>query len=188
MNAPQERRFDYIAEAHQTLSPSFHGDKVPFPVLIELLTDAADAANRLDKVKKSLFYGRDLGGVHFAINPAWTDCKEVPAMIGKSTYSGEQAVNLLHAIIGKFTEAGELVEALLKAIGSETLDAFNVREEIGDGFWYDAILLQVIGSNFGEAQAVNIEKLRKRFPEKFTEYDANNRDLTAERKILEQKS
>lgn len=33
----------------------------------------------------------------------------------------------------------------------------------------------------------NIEKLQKRYPEKFTEENALNRDLDAERKILEQK-
>ena len=33
----------------------------------------------------------------------------------------------------------------------------------------------------------NIEKLRARYPEKFTEFDAQNRNLVVEREILEGK-
>ena len=36
----------------------------------------------------------------------------------------------------------------------------------------------------GEAMLLNLEKLRARFPEKFTTSDALNRDLAAEREIL----
>jgi ribosomal protein S17E len=36
--------------------------------------------------------------------------------------------------------------------------------------------------------SVNVEKLAKRYPEKFTEYHAENRDLESERKILERTS
>lgn len=94
-------------------------------------------------------------------------------------------MNVIHAIIGKATEAGELLEALSAAAEGEAFDAVNALEEVGDGFWYDALLLRAIGSNFGEAQSVNIAKLRRRFPNAFTEFDANNRDLFEERKILE---
>ncbi|URA06965.1 hypothetical protein Pfeifenkraut_BL30068 [Xanthomonas phage Pfeifenkraut] len=64
-------------------------------------------------------------------------------------------------------------------------DDVNFIEETGDGFWYAAIGLNAVKATFGDVQHRNIAKLRHRFPQKFTEYDANNRDLFGERKILE---
>ena len=190
MSDTQENRFDYITEALLTASPSFHGSKVPMAHFLQVLQDGMAAAEALDKIKKALFYGRELGAMPIAAE-AWENCNALPIMISDSCVpeENEAAKEIIHGIIGKFTEAGELLEALLKAVlQTENLDTFNLREEIGDGFWYDAIILQAIGSNFGEAQAVNIQKLRKRFPDRFTEYDANTRNLAEERKILEQGS
>jgi hypothetical protein len=42
-----------------------------------------------------------------------------------------------------------------------------------------------LGMTYEEAMITNIDKLKARFPEKFTEYLAENRDLVTERKILE---
>lgn len=52
--------FDYIEEAHLTASPHFHGEKVPLAHFGEVLKQAIEALQALDKVKKSLFYGREL--------------------------------------------------------------------------------------------------------------------------------
>jgi len=46
-------------------------------------------------------------------------------------------------------------------------------------------LLKKYGLSQSDVLESNIEKLRVRFPEKFTEENANNRDLATERKILE---
>lgn len=44
----------------------------------------------------------------------------------------------------------------------------------------------LLGLNFMEILNTNIEKLKKRYPEKFTEEDAINRDLDSERATLEE--
>ena len=84
-----------------------------------------------------------------------------------------------------------LVEALRAAvIDNKRLDRTNIIEEIGDGFWYDAIALTAIGetrSGFEQCAETNNAKLRRRFPNKFTEHDANNRDVAAERRVLERR-
>lgn len=182
IEAELTKPFDYIAEARLTLSPSWHGDKVAKFAFVERMNAAIRAANALDQVKKTLFYGKDNGiGPN---TPAGVSVSKLPLMFGDT--EPEVATNLIHAIIGKFTEAGELLEALRDAIDlGKPLDNVNILEEIGDGFWYDAILLYEIGGTFDGAQRVNIDKLRKRFPDRFTEYDANNRNLVAERAILE---
>ena len=73
----------------------------------------------------------------------------------------------------------------LKVLDDISFDVTNFKEEIGDGMWYDAIGLEAVDGTIAETQNTNIAKLRARFPNKFTEYDANNRNLSAERKILE---
>lgn len=95
-------------------------------------------------------------------------------------------VRLLHAAMGLCTEAGEFLDMLKKHIlYGKPLDEVNLKEELGDKLWYTALALDELKSTFGEVMEVNIAKLRARYPNKFTETDAINRDLDKERKILE---
>ena len=97
-------------------------------------------------------------------------------------------MNLLHAAMGIGTEAGELLDAFKrKMFYGKELDVVNVKEEIGDLMWYTAILLRELDLDFHEILQLNIDKLKTRFPEKFTKADALNRDLGKERGILEGK-
>jgi len=178
---------NYIEEAHKTLSPSFHGNQIRFDDLVETIGEVCAALAKLDSIKKTLFYGK----TNLQFIPAAefeADCNNAIAWLAANAEDEPRMQKVFHAVIGKATESGELLEALLKAVlGEAVLDEVNIAEEIGDGFWYDAILLSTIGSDFEEVQRINIEKLRARFPNKFTEADANNRDLDKEREILEQR-
>lgn len=99
---------------------------------------------------------------------------------------GPQIINMLHSAIGLCTEAAEALDMLKKHIYyGKPLDIPNFREEIGDGQWYAAIGAEACGTNLDAIQATNIRKLKARYPGKFTEQDAENRDLATERKILE---
>lgn len=185
MNEPA-KPFDYIEEAHVTASDKYYGDRVPLAYFAHVVGQAVEALAKLDEVKKAVFYGREVNlpkpaneGEHAAT------IAKLPQWISGHPDNDAAAVNIIHAIIGKATEAGELLEALAAVVEGQAFDETNALEEVGDGFWYDALLLRAIGSNFGEAQSVNIAKLRRRFPNAFTEFDANNRDLFAEREILE---
>lgn len=105
--------------------------------------------------------------------------------------SDEESIRLLHMVLGVVTEGGEIAEALDKNHKGEQLDWVNIAEELGDIFWYTAIPLNILESkgvfNITEEtiKTRNIEKLAKRYGDKFSDYLANNRDLEAERKILE---
>ena len=188
MNEPQPV-FDYVAEAHLTASPHFYGYSVPLSHFTAVLSDAIDALSALDRIKKALFYGHDLGPLAegIEIGNVWLNCNGLPGRISDHPEDDEKARNIIHAIIGKATEAGELLELLhATTISGETFDVVNAGEEIGDGFWYDALLTRACGLTFNGIQRTNIAKLRHRFPNAFTEYDANNRDLFGERRILEE--
>lgn len=95
-------------------------------------------------------------------------------------------VRLLHGGIGIATESGEILDQLKKHIYyGKPLDKVNLKEEIGDVLWYCALLLRELDSTFEEVAETNINKLRARFGDKFSEYDAQHRDLVKERSILE---
>ena len=98
----------------------------------------------------------------------------------------EVKLDLLHASMGLVTEAGEFQDMLKKHLyyGRE-LDTVNLKEEVGDLLWYCAIALNALGADFESVMQTNIDKLKARYPEKFTEDNANNRDLDTEREILE---
>jgi NTP pyrophosphatase (non-canonical NTP hydrolase) len=95
-------------------------------------------------------------------------------------------IRLLHAAMGFQTEAAEFTDMLKKHIFyGKSLDEVNLKEELFDMTWYMAIALDELGYTFEEGFQTNIDKLKARYPEKFTEDKANNRDLDTEREILE---
>jgi len=99
---------------------------------------------------------------------------------------GKKELDLLHASMGLVTEAGEFQDALKKHVFyGKPLDKVNLKEEIGDLLWYCAIALEALDTDFQAVMQTNIDKLKARYPEKFTEEKAENRDLDKERKILE---
>lgn len=170
--------FDYRAEAAVTMSGNFHTGLVSRDLLMQALTDAVQALEFLDIIKKALFYGRD--------NPILVGAgerQEIP--VGCLHPDLQKSVDLLHGILGKSTEDGELLSALRDSLSAnQELDLVNVFEEVGDGQWYDAAILRVLDKTFDDVQRGNISKLRKRFPDGFKEYDANNRQLSFERDDL----
>ena len=97
--------------------------------------------------------------------------------------------DLLHGAIGLATEAGEMLDAIKRALfyGAE-LDRTNLIEELGDLEWYMAVIRDALGVDQDEVQRINIEKLRARYPEKFTQEHALERDLERERTVLENRS
>lgn len=93
---------------------------------------------------------------------------------------------LLHASMGLCTEAAEFQDALKKVIFyGKSLDKVNLKEELGDMLWYMAIAMDALNTDFESEMIRNIEKLRVRYPDKFNDSDAENRDTEAERKVLE---
>ena len=104
----------------------------------------------------------------------------------KDRLSNKDTIRLLHAAMGASTETGEFVDMLKKHIFyGKDIDFVNAKEEIGDVLWYAAIAADVLKETMNNIMTVNIKKLKKRYPDKFTENDAINRDTDEERTILE---
>lgn len=120
------------------------------------------------------------------INPAFIE--ERVAKGSDGGLDAKQLGRLIHAELGCCTETGEAQDMVKKAlIYGKPFDKVNVLEEAGDQLWYIALKLHATGYTMEQAMERNIAKLRKRFPERFTEEAAINRDVVAEREVLEAK-
>lgn len=121
---------------------------------------------------------------NYVENVLRTEAPVTEAMIAR--LSDPNTIRLLHGAMGLCTESGEFMDMMKKHIYyGKPLDLANAGEEIGDTQWYCGLIIDVLRTTLDEVLTVNIAKLQARFPEKFTEYHAENRNLEAERKILE---
>jgi len=100
-------------------------------------------------------------------------------------------IDLLHAAIGMATESGEILDMVKKHIfyGAK-LDLVNLEEELGDSNFYQSLAIHAARmkdyyTSWEQICDKNIEKLRARYGDKFSEDAALNRDLDKEREILE---
>ena len=92
----------------------------------------------------------------------------------------------LHMILGMQTESAEIADVYKKHIAyGKELDLVNIKEELGDQMWYIANLCNLHGWDLRDIMSTNIKKLEARFPDKFSQEKALNRDLKTEREILE---
>lgn len=141
--------------------------------------DFIGSANQLEKIKKHIFYGKP-----FSPSPMFADLNQTRL---RRLLVNPKMVKLVHGILGKCTEAGELMQALIDHLfNGMDLDETNLIEEMGDDFWYNVEVLTAIKVTREEVEERNIAKLRARYPEKFTEEAALNRDLVNERQVLEE--
>lgn len=114
-----------------------------------------------------------------------TDHKEdkYSEVVGERT---KHQPELIHYMLGLCTEVGELQDSLKKYLAyGKNIDTTNIKEELGDLLWYIARIVDYYGMTFEDIMKTNINKLKARYGEKFTEHAALNRDLTKEREILE---
>lgn len=172
-----------------------------------MLNLAIHAGRILDQAKRRIFYGSTIDkekliaslevvhGMSEYLGALATNDMEMNEAQPDDAYDleGELAgmklsninIRLLHAALGCFTESAELIEPLQAQYVTGVLDKVNFGEEVGDIEWYQAIGFDESGVSEAECREKNIAKLRKRYPNKFDAVDAVNRDLDAERAILE---
>lgn len=150
------------------------------------------AGNILDQIKKGVFYNREYDKQalveEFMVIVSSLDMMKPSLNPTEPMVEGfiPIAPRLFHSIVGITTESTELLEALSVAFEGKEIDTVNVLEEFGDLNWYQALGIDELDGDFEQVLRTNIEKLRARYPEKFSEQNALNRDLEREREILEQ--
>lgn len=178
---------NYLKESERTMALQSEKDRTISNADLKVLNEIALLANWSDYIKRKVFYRNDDhnrrlendGRVKENIGSKLTRILEDRTLT-------QSQMNLFHVLLGKMSELGELTEALSKSIiDNEDVDRINIIEEVGDDQWYNAIIAREFDFTFDDAEDRNINKLRKRFPDKFTCDDAVNRDTLSEREILE---
>lgn len=84
---------------------------------------------------------------------------------------------LLCGQAGLCGESGEVADIIKKfAFHGHPLDRDKVAKELGDVMWYISLLSDAIGMTMGQIAALNIEKLKARYPDGFSTERSMNRE------------
>lgn len=190
---------NYVNDALRTES-KIESVKTNAVILLNVLDMVISVGTLMDLLKKNIFYKKPItpSDIAYLVEriadraesfPSWAlgdDDKTDVSKHPQWEWGIDVDARVFHAIVGSITESAELAEALRRAIFDETpLDRVNVLEEFGDINWYQAIATDALGGSFEETLKRNIAKLKARFPEKYSDERANNRNLQVERLILE---
>ncbi len=84
--------------------------------------------------------------------------------------------SLLNGALGLCGEAGELADQIKKIVfHGHARDTDKLINELGDVRWYMELLCSELGTTMEEVERRNVEKLRKRYPNGFSEKDSVGR-------------
>lgn len=98
----------------------------------------------------------------------------------------DKMINILHGLMGLCTESAEALDMMKKHVYyGKQFDLVNLKEEIGDVLWYCSIILNEIDVSYEEIMQANINKLRARYGDKFSEDKAITRNIDQELEALE---
>lgn len=169
----------YLRESDRTAPKFENGLEVSDTVLEALrysISQMIQVGNPIDDLKKHIYYKKPFEWID-PIKNVSTETVRLP----------QYEADIIHAIVGIATEATELLEALFDKLSGKNIDTVNLVEEVGDLMWYQALLLRTLNTNFEQTGAINIDKLYKRFPNKFDSTQAIFRDVAKERELLEKR-
>lgn len=84
--------------------------------------------------------------------------------------------DLINGAMGLCGEAGEVVDLIKKMIfHGHKIEFEEIKKELGDVCWYIAMICDALDFNLEEVMQANIDKLKKRYPNGFSEQDSINR-------------
>lgn len=75
---------------------------------------------------------------------------------------------LYHAVFGLTSEAGEVAGILQKEFQGHRMDKDHMVKELGDCLWMISEACDALGVDMEYVMTVNINKLRKRYPDGFS--------------------
>jgi NTP pyrophosphatase (non-canonical NTP hydrolase) len=87
---------------------------------------------------------------------------------------------LIDAAAGLAEEAGEVLGLVRKhAYMNHPLDHERLTRELGDALWCLAVVATSMGVTLGEVAAANVEKLRRRYPDGYSDIASTRRQPDA---------
>jgi Predicted pyrophosphatase len=114
-----------------------------------------------------------------SVAPGFDEYQELALRTASAGSLQDTGTMLNTAALGLAGESGEIADHVKKVMfhGHPLDDATRdkIAKEIGDILWYCAMGAKGIGISLGEIAAMNIDKLRKRYPEGFSTENSLNR-------------
>lgn len=84
---------------------------------------------------------------------------------------------LINGVMGLCGESGEVIDIVKKHLAQgHELDRDKIIRELGDVAWYIAEIATVLDVELEDVLALNIEKLKKRYPEGFSTESSIHRE------------
>ena len=155
----------------------------------ELRSSLLGIVSCLDMMKKNVFYGKEidvdtmvqnLAGVMNTVNGTLMRI-ETNSNSAKITQKVKINAREFHGALGLTTEAAEVLE--LVNLHRENMETVDCADELGDAFWYIAVFADALGLDIKEqVLPAVINKLQKRFPDKFDSSRAISPDKETEKK------
>jgi len=173
---------DYIPLAMRTLSPLADGQQHVHAQL-GLITEVGELA---DTFKRNMAYGQALdyknileecGDILWYLALVYHDSgNDVPDT------GSEEFKQSMQEMLGISADPAVVVTALAHTIGNGPIDG---EASALASLWTISVLLKSSGFTLEQAMEVNLLKLAKRHGDKFSEFNAINRDLVLEQALLE---
>lgn len=144
----------------------------------------------LDYTKKGIFYNNYAKydefykELMFKLQSGMLDLQRAESE-GELVTSSAYNFRVLHGLLGAMTEASELAEHLKAIAEGGAVDVAGISEEFSDIDWYKAIIFDEFNLSETVARTNVINKLKVRFPDKYSHDSALNRNLGSERTELE---
>lgn len=159
----------YLEAAGRTEKTFPDGLAIPakdFHELAATFADFIEIAHRVDVKKKEIIY------------------KGLTAAPGEAIVNlSQQQAQSLHYLMGMVGEVGEIADALGANLTVDSVIHFL--EELGDYRWYESGFYRLFNVTPEYVQELNIRKLMARYPEKYSDHLALNRDTKAEKAAME---
>lgn len=117
--------------------------------------------------------------VQWKLNLTLTEYERLAMRTAKNF--GSMRENLMHAAMGLTSDAGEACGAIKAATvyGKPLYSVFdektgqtleeNIIEELGDTLWFIALAAATLGTSLDAVAKSNIEKLQKRYPDRYSD-------------------
>ncbi len=97
------------------------------------------------------------------------DYQRAALSTARTMRSKDMTTKLINGALGLTGESGEVADLLKKhCFQGHSLDKQHIAEELGDIAWYIAFTAEALGYDLEEILKMNVDKLRKRYPDGFS--------------------